>query len=131
MPPIKLGVPGNSVNSLDCSPLPPLMQTPNACADFSFKPVEWNDESQLYGETMALKQQNPNLKVLIAVGGWTMNDVRLFRGHCAAAAAQVYAKAGRVWWLSTEAAAAGAQAAWCDALTDMAGRTAPQPPQPA
>lgn len=54
------------------------MQTPNACADFSFKPVEWNDESQLYGETMALKQQNPNLKVLIAVGGWTMNDVRLF-----------------------------------------------------
>jgi chitinase len=44
--------------------------------DYSLKPVEWNDESQLYGETMALKQKNPNLKVLIAVGGWTMNDVR-------------------------------------------------------
>ena len=43
--------------------------------------MEWNDESQLYGETMALKQKNPNLKVLIAVGGWTMNDVRPAAGR--------------------------------------------------
>ena len=32
--------------------------------------MEWNDETQLYPETVALRQQNPNVKILIAVGGW-------------------------------------------------------------
>lgn len=39
-------------------------------ADFTLKPVEWNDEDKLYPETMALRQKNPDLKILIAVGGW-------------------------------------------------------------
>lgn len=42
--------------------------------DFSPKPIEWNDVDALYPETMALKKQNPNLKVLVAMGGWTMNE---------------------------------------------------------
>jgi len=36
--------------------------------------VEWNDEERLYPETMALRQKNPDLKILISVGGWTMNE---------------------------------------------------------
>uniref|UniRef100_A0ABM5G6A4 chitinase n=1 Tax=Pogona vitticeps TaxID=103695 RepID=A0ABM5G6A4_9SAUR len=31
---------------------------------------EWNDESQLYPETQALKQRNPALLTLLAIGGW-------------------------------------------------------------
>ena len=38
-------------------------------ADITIKILEWNDE-ELYAQTMALKQGNPNLKVLIAIGGW-------------------------------------------------------------
>jgi GH18 family chitinase len=46
--------------------------------DFTLKPVEYNDVPDpgnpsaisLYQETMALKKVNPDLKVLIAVGGW-------------------------------------------------------------
>ena len=71
-----------------------MLTPPNArLPDFSFKPVEWNDESQLYGETMALKQKNPNLKVLIAVGGWTMNDVRRAAGLRACTAPPLGARA--------------------------------------
>ena len=33
--------------------------------------VEWNDISQLYPSIMSLKNQNPNLKITLAVGGWT------------------------------------------------------------
>ena len=33
--------------------------------------VEWNDISQLYPSMMALKNQNPSLKISLAVGGWT------------------------------------------------------------
>ncbi|XP_071106908.1 chitinase-3-like protein 1 [Haliotis cracherodii] len=39
-------------------------------------PTEWNDDTQfppgLYGRMMTLKRRNPNLKILLAVGGWTM-----------------------------------------------------------
>ncbi len=38
------------------------------------QPVEWNDQSRLYGEVQALKQKNPKLRTLIAVGGWSFND---------------------------------------------------------
>ena len=34
-------------------------------------PYEWNDISRLYPEIMSLKTENPNLKVTLAVGGWT------------------------------------------------------------
>lgn len=34
------------------------------------EPVEWNDISVLYPEVMALKHQNPKLKITLAVGGW-------------------------------------------------------------
>ena len=33
--------------------------------------VEWNDISELYPGMMALKNQNPNLKITLAIGGWT------------------------------------------------------------
>ncbi|KAJ8319360.1 hypothetical protein KUTeg_004451 [Tegillarca granosa] len=48
------------------------------------KAYEWNDESTswskgMYERTIAIKQQNPKLKVLIAVGGWNHeNQVPLF-----------------------------------------------------
>ncbi|KAF6024517.1 OVGP1 [Bugula neritina] len=33
-------------------------------------PYEWNDE-KMYADTMKLKESNPQLKILLAVGGWT------------------------------------------------------------
>lgn len=46
------------------------------------KPFEWNDLSEpwmkgLYEQTVGLKKQNPNLKVLLAVGGLVQNNLRL------------------------------------------------------
>ncbi|CAH1799440.1 unnamed protein product [Owenia fusiformis] len=44
----------------------------NGPADEStIEPYEWNDISVLYPAIMALKSTNPNLKVLLAIGGWT------------------------------------------------------------
>ena len=37
----------------------------------TLEPYEWNDIDVLYPATMALKQQNPSLKVTLAVGGWS------------------------------------------------------------
>lgn len=35
------------------------------------EPYEWNDISALYPGMMQLKEANPDLKILLAVGGWT------------------------------------------------------------
>jgi GH18 family chitinase len=35
--------------------------------------VEWNDQS-MYAAVEALRSQNPNLKVLLSVGGWNMGS---------------------------------------------------------
>lgn len=45
-------------------------------AQHELAPYEWNDESTgwskgMYERTMDLKSINPDLKVLLAVGGWT------------------------------------------------------------
>ena len=37
-------------------------------------PIEWNDADDLYGRVLALKDRNPSLKVLLAVGGWNHED---------------------------------------------------------
>ncbi|XP_063070847.1 acidic mammalian chitinase-like [Engraulis encrasicolus] len=39
--------------------------------------VEWNDV-QLYGQLQALKSQNPNLKTLLALGGWNMGVTKFY-----------------------------------------------------
>ncbi|VDI27154.1 chitinase [Mytilus galloprovincialis] len=40
------------------------------------QPYEWNDEGQngMYERTMALKAKNPDLKILIAIGGWNQGS---------------------------------------------------------
>jgi hypothetical protein len=34
---------------------------------------EWNDDTN-YAGVIALKKQNPNLKVLLSVGGWNLDS---------------------------------------------------------
>lgn len=41
---------------------------------FYVVPTGEHDESRLYGEVMALKKQNPRLRVHLSVGGWAFND---------------------------------------------------------
>lgn len=47
---------------------------PHLTGDYTIQPLEWNDKSVLYPQCMALKQQNPNLKVHLSIGGWSFND---------------------------------------------------------
>jgi chitinase len=42
--------------------------------DYSIQPVEWDDQQTLYPALQALKSQNPSLKTLLSVGGWSMNS---------------------------------------------------------
>ncbi len=47
--------------------------------DNILEPFEWNDDDTewskgMYTRMMALKNKNPNLKVLIAVGGWNLGS---------------------------------------------------------
>lgn len=49
-------------------------QNPHLTGDFTVQPVEWNDQSTLYPQVMALKQINPKLRVLLSIGGWSFND---------------------------------------------------------
>ena len=44
-----------------------------AAAGHQLNTTEWNDGA-LYQQTQLLKTRNPNLKTLIAVGGWAHND---------------------------------------------------------
>jgi len=47
---------------------------PHLTGDYSVQPVEWNDQSVLYPQVMALKNTNPNLRNILAIGGWSFND---------------------------------------------------------
>ncbi len=47
---------------------------PHLTGDYTVQPVEWNDQSVLYPQVMALKQKNPNLRNLLSIGGWSFND---------------------------------------------------------
>lgn len=47
---------------------------PHLTGDFSIQPVEWNDQSVLYPQVLALKTINPKLRVLLSLGGWSFND---------------------------------------------------------
>ena len=47
---------------------------PHLTKDYTLQPVEWNDQSVLYPQVMALKQINPKLRNILSVGGWSFND---------------------------------------------------------
>jgi chitinase len=47
---------------------------PHLTGDYTIQPVEWNDQSVLYPQCMALKTINPNLHVHLSIGGWSFND---------------------------------------------------------
>lgn len=47
---------------------------PHLTGDYTLQPVEWNDQSVLYPQVMALKQINPNLRNILSIGGWSFND---------------------------------------------------------
>ncbi len=49
-------------------------QNPHLTGDYTVQPVEWNDQSVLYPEVMALKKINPNLRNILSIGGWSFND---------------------------------------------------------
>jgi chitinase len=49
-------------------------QNPHLTGDYSVQPVEWNDQSVLYPQVMALKKINPKLRNILAIGGWSFND---------------------------------------------------------
>ncbi len=47
---------------------------PHLTGDYTVQPIEWNDQSTLYPQVMALKQKNPNLRCILSIGGWGFND---------------------------------------------------------
>lgn len=49
-------------------------QNPHLTGDYSVQPVEWNDQSTLYPQVMALKGKNPYLRNILSIGGWSFND---------------------------------------------------------
>jgi chitinase len=49
-------------------------QNPHLTGNYTVQPVEWNDQSVLYPQVQALKQQNRNLRTHISIGGWGFND---------------------------------------------------------
>lgn len=49
-------------------------QNPHLTGDYTVQPVEWNDQTLLYPQIMSLKEINPNLRVLLSIGGWGFND---------------------------------------------------------
>lgn len=49
-------------------------QNPHLTGDYTVQPVEWNDQTVLYPQVMALKQINPNLRNILSIGGWSFND---------------------------------------------------------
>ena len=42
--------------------------------DYTIQPVEWNDQSTLYPAVQKLKGNNPALKTLLSIGGWSINS---------------------------------------------------------
>jgi chitinase len=49
-------------------------QNPRLTGDFTVQPVEWNDQTVLYPSLQQHKQDNPALKTLLSIGGWSFND---------------------------------------------------------
>ncbi len=47
---------------------------PHLTGNYTIEPVEWNDQSILYPQVMALKDTNPDLRNILAIGGWSFND---------------------------------------------------------
>jgi len=47
---------------------------PHLTGDYSIQPVEWNDQSVLYGQVQDLKKINPSLRAILTIGGWGFND---------------------------------------------------------